>query len=120
MERAHFDWRSSKWASVSEEEGNRWIKELERLRVENVERTLRQRVVGSAAEIWMGSVLMTKGFAEDWLAAEYAKREERDIHSRRWQNIWTVLSSVLNNATVIWTAIVALAAFIGAKLIGIF
>jgi hypothetical protein len=99
MMRARFDWRSSKWASIPEKQAHDWIDVLERLRVENVERTLGQTGGGSAAEISIGGVFMTKGFAEDWLAAKYAERENREVRSRRWRGVSTVLGWIVSNIT---------------------
>src|SRR5262249_30872295 len=92
MARTKFDWRSSKWASVSEEEGDSWIKVLEHHGVKNVERTLDQTGGGSAATIPVGGIFMTQGLVEEWLAFKYAQKEEREVRFR-W--IWAVLVAVV-------------------------
>jgi hypothetical protein len=63
---------------------------------------------------------MTKGFAEDWLAAKYADQDKREVRSGRWQWFWTVLGWIASNAPALLTAVGGLgglAAFI-TKLVG--
>src|ERR1700756_4710774 len=55
MAQAHFDWRSSKWASVPEEKANRWIKEPERLRVEKRTASIERLAARRLKSRWAGT-----------------------------------------------------------------
>jgi hypothetical protein len=62
----HLDiaWRfESHWTAPSEALTQRWLGVLERL---GVKAALDQQPVAAQADVWIGGVTMTLGFAEDW------------------------------------------------------
>ena len=86
MKTDQFPHEASQWAPTEPGLAQRWNDELEKLSVQTVRARLAQTDAGSAGAAFIGSVQMTVGFAEEWLAWHDRKRQaaESKPHKKHW------------------------------------
>jgi hypothetical protein len=104
MPEKRFPYEKSQWRNRDNEEA--WLKELETLGPENVRMVLLARsTIASSADISIGRLAMTKGFAQEWLgwrdrqkADQEAKFHTKQIYWTRWA-AWAATAAVLITAS---------------------
>ena len=89
MAEQHFSYEKGRWSGDGPQL-RRWYEALERMSPEDVRARLAQVNAGSAGAIAIGSeTMMTKGFAEEWLAWKEQRKAEREDRFRQMQVFWT-------------------------------
>jgi hypothetical protein len=114
MTERRFPYEQSEW-NPEGADGARWLDALERYRSENVRAVLYgpYRDTGSRSDITIGTVQMTKGFAQEWLAWQDRQKSEQDTKFRTDQIYWTRRGALAATAAAVAASVAALAAAIG-------
>ena len=108
-EKERFPYEKSSWYPGSDQ-AKAWYEALERVGPSAVRARLAQERTGSAAAISIGTIMMmTKGFAEEWLDWRDQQAAEREARFRSRQIFWTrfaaLAASVAASAAAIGWAI---------------
>jgi hypothetical protein len=115
MPLSRFPYEQSEWHSGAD--SARWLDALERYGSENVRSVLYgpYRDTGSRADLVIGTVQMTKGFAQEWLAWHDRQNFEKDAAFRSTQIYWTrwaalaatvvAAAGVIGWAVTIWLSV---------------
>ncbi len=101
-----FPYEKSQWASAKAGEAKQWYEALERIGASSVRARLLQSDAGSGAALSLGTVpVMTKGFAEEWLAWHDQQTAARETSFRSWQIFWTRWAAIAASVAALATAI---------------
>jgi hypothetical protein len=109
-----FRYEECKWgAGKTAEDRKNWYDELERMGPENVRATLAAYTIGSRADIAIGECVMTKGFAQEWLAWHDAEKTRQERAFRTNQIYWTRWAAWAATGAAVIALLVALGALTG-------
>ena len=86
------------WTTATIEHKRQWYEALEDFGVENVRQTVIQHHGDDTLPITVGSITMTKGFAQRWIAWHDRKKAERENTFRRRQIFWTRWAAIVATA----------------------
>lgn len=86
-----FPYEQCQWCSGDPQNNKRWYEALERMGPENVRAILAATgyTVGSRADITIGAVQITKGFAQEWLEWRDQQKSANEMYFRNSQVYWT-------------------------------
>ncbi|HWS10055.1 MAG TPA: hypothetical protein VN362_19620 [Xanthobacteraceae bacterium] len=105
-DRDSFPYEKSTWASGNAEHAKEWFEALERTGPANVRARLAQNEASSRGAMSIGTVsVMTKGFAEEWLAWHDRRTAEREANFRGWQIFWTRWAAMAASVAALAAAI---------------
>jgi hypothetical protein len=105
MTEERFPYETSTWAPQEAEKQKRWYDALERSGPENVRARLAQDDAGSRGAMSFGiESVVTKGFAEEWLAWHDRQRSQRESSFRGTQIFWTRWAALAATVAAIATA----------------
>jgi hypothetical protein len=102
MTEERFPYENSRWLRGQPDHGKIWYDELEMIVPQNVRTRIAQLVVGSGADVSIGAVQMTLGFAQEWLAWHDARKSAAETARHERQIFWTRIAAI--SATVAGTS----------------
>lgn len=94
MKTDRFPHHASRWSAGQPEQAKLWLDELETIGAQNVRARLAQVNAGSGGSIPIGTVQMTIGFAQEWLAWHDRQRETLEARRHEREVYWTRFAAI--------------------------